>query len=366
LLAGHATVFITPSDNLPIGTPVSGWNRYRILFRCQVTAGSTHWKVREQTVSTALPTGVTWNATFANNAASVHTSNELQPLGLGWAGAWFLTTDTISYFDNGYGISTLDTGVAYPQFGEALPAADSNGDVHLGITLHYRLIKISDAFNANIDAGAISAAVPTTIAGFTLVDQTNAVTNPAAYVNILSPTITFAKRTCATPSWPTIRLPMIMQDELTFVGATGPEVEFNLQMNCPTHLGEVGYYFTDTNGFYDQAQGIINIAPGSAAQGIALKLQTRMRPHPVYLSGGGGNPPAANYGPIQFGPGNRYHLRNYTLFGHPAQDPLTHRADFSMSSDSGSDIPMKVSVVRTGNVVPGKFTASLIVVFVYR
>jgi len=37
-----------------------------------------------------------------------------------------------------------------------------------------------------------------------------------------------------------------------------------------------------------------------------------------------------------------------------------------MSSDGISDIPMKVSVVRTGNVVPGKFTASLIVVFVYR
>jgi len=93
---GHGTIFITPSDNLPIGAPVSGWNTYRIWFLCQATAGSTRWGALERQVP-SFDSGVTWNSTGSYPNAKVHTTAELQPLGVGYSLRWYVIDDRLGY-----------------------------------------------------------------------------------------------------------------------------------------------------------------------------------------------------------------------------------------------------------------------------
>jgi len=153
---------------------------------------------------------------------------------------------------------------------------------------------------------------------------------------------------------------MINQNDLPSVGSVGPEVEFNLKVNCPTNLGYIGYYIQPVHGAAN-GPGVININPASTAKGIGLQITTKTAPkwpdyHPY-------NTNIENqYLPIQFGPTNRYGWNyNYSQYGSgPNGDPLNDRATVQTQP------PLRVRVYRTGTVVPGTFNAAIWVHMVYR
>jgi len=182
-------------------------------------------------------------------------------------------------------------------------------------------------------------------------------------VAIALPAITVAQRTCTTPyaADGIIRLQIIYPNDLPTIGSTVQEREFVLYMDCPTHLGRVGFYIEPVHGIANEDKGVININPSSSAKGIGLQITTNKKPNTALDNIYNGNWPGV-HAPIKFGPSNPYVWSDsYSLSPSfsGSENPLTSRNIFQTA-------PLKVAIYRTGTVEPGTFTAAIRVHIVYK
>jgi len=239
--------------------------------------------------------------------------------------------------------------------------------------IYYRFVKINENFDAHALLGTcLNGSTPVVVANLGMYEGYGVFPQPVgpAYsgtfqiaVNAPHSTLHFARRTCATPTVDEgfVRLPVIYPHQLPSVGSVGPEKEFTLKINCPTSLGYIGYWVDPVHGVADglESQGVININPASTAKGIGLQITSPTKPWPYYAQYDYYRDAniQVEYRPIQFGPANRYPWSGYPIYG--SGNPLTDSVTYH-------NVPLRVRVYRTGDIVPGAFNAAVRIHMVYR
>jgi len=384
---GHANTLISAA-NPAVGDYIGTMQVLRVAINCQFdNYGDSGWNIPSWTITTrrtpnlyhANLSGYFADNTLLGSDKPVLTTTELESIGLGFVAVVgmisnsqglhtesFVPHDGIektlfhTHMYGGYHF-TINSGLGEDRL-------SNSNHIKIVVVMYHRLVKINENFNA-LSATPSTYSIAPFIMGNISFRQVNYQTNMkygmSNVVSIPSPmhTLTFAQRTCATPHVDdgVVRLPMINQNDLPSVGSVGPEVKFELKVNCPTNLGYIGYYVQPVHGIANglESQGVININPASTAKGIGLQITTHTAPKwPDYLQYvlNGGNQP------IRFGPTNRYGWGGgYRQFGSgPDGDPLNDRATYKTPT------PLLVRVYRTGDVVPGTFNAAIWVHMVYR
>jgi len=352
LVEGHATIHLVPSDTIALGDFVGTDNRSYIVFRCKVSGSPTQWAAIRQNhgflseISSVIP--------HPSGGSVSLTMPQLQQYGLGYTGQhWHQGTNgPVPTFipHNSQG------GVSYVW--SALPPTDSEGYVELGIHVTYRFHKINNNLDAVLNGNLTVQPFSVTPVTFAVRDNQSTTLSPPAEFTFTMPTLTIAQRAC-TPFTNSVTLPTVHANDLPAIGSHGPEQDFWIQMRCPSNLAYIGYYIVPVHGIANEAQGVININPASAAKGIGLRITTRSTAEGIYYS-----KIAAVYHPVKFGSTNRYRVHSSLRYGAGVDtDPLTTETDHTAPLDT---IPLKVAVYRTGTVVPGSYNAAIYIHLVYR
>jgi len=391
LIRGHANTYVAAVANPAVGDYIGTMQQLRVTVECHFDyVGDNSWYNPSWHVITR-PTPNLYHANlsvyFADGSEGsykpVLTTTELESIGLGFVGlAGLLSFSPGNYISesfvphNGYGKALYHSydGGGWTFYVDSVSLQYStrlsnHNHVRFNHRIYYRLVKINENFNALSETASTYSIAPFIMGNlafrqvgfwsYTHYGTSNTISVPSP-----TQTLTFAQRTCATPYVEdgVVKLPMINQNNLPVVGSGGPWVEFNLKVDCPAHLGYIGYYVQPVHGVADglESQGVININPASSAKGIGLQIETRSAPKWPDFARVQTNY-KSSYRPIQFGPTNRYGWSTgYSQFGpDPNSNPLADRITVQTP-------PLRVRVYRTGTVVPGTFNAAIWVHMVYR
>jgi len=339
LMAGHnpaINTYITPFANPQIGDFIGAVQTIRITVRCKYSPGATAVGIYFRPTPGISSTGLTAKHGYAQHA-QVHTTTALEARGIGFTILWQDMFPYISGNQNSFGVSVA--GI--------LP--DSNGYITHSYGLSYRFIKINNNF-AFGSTGTLSN-VPFDIVRFSVSDGYMQASGQNTYyimqslspvisgIPVTIPQMTIARRTCTTPYVQDgiVKLPNITTNSLPQVGSTGPQMTFEIRMNCPPHLGYVGYYVVPVHGIVNPSQGVIAINPNSQAKGIGLQLEIQSVTDPYMdLVYDPNNPQLSTFYPMRFGAGNIYKFSglfndyykdasDYGTFG----EPLTATKNYS-------------------------------------
>jgi len=341
-----------------IGDFVGAFRYFQIRFNCKTGGIPYKWGAYQTSAADV------YNAGISVQLASwtfqpVFTTTQLESLGLGIAGDFF----AIAY-QNEFLLSGAQGFQNTYQAGAIIldpPAPDLLENGYFGPRLHfrYRLVKINNNLDAILNT-AVTTSYPTAfpIGAFGVLDN-QGYTSPAVNATIHIPTLHIQQRAC-TPFAKDVSLPGISVDsaELAYVGSTGATTNFNFTIRCPHNAARYGYYVESVHGYEDEPNGVIKIDPNSTAKGIGLQITTREFSNSIHLGAGIG----PNYEPIKFGPTNRYGSADFTQVN-ATNNPLSDVSDYTFPN---AGYEMKVAVYRTGNLVPGSYTAALKVYMVYR
>jgi len=332
-----------------------GAHRYfQITYRCKVDNALSQWGIRIHHSPTTTHSGLDNIIWAGGNSYTAYTTSHLVEYGIGFVAYIYPTNhwpEGILHFDN--------IQQSAPLLYHHITNIDNNNYADFSITTLFRFIKVNNNFDALLDT-TTTTPYPNPIPMATIsIGDNEGYISPQATVTAYMPTLTIQRRAC-TPFVDTIILPSVDASQLPFVGSTGGTTDFRFTVRCPHNAARFGYYVESAHGYEDEAQGIIKIDPVSAAQGIGLQITTRHSPDPVTL---GTNTLAPNYQPIKFGPTNRYGDASYVMIN-ATGDPLTDDSDYTFPHLDSP--PLKVAVYRTGNIVPGTYTAAIKVYIVYR
>jgi len=328
----------------------------QITVRCKYTPGASAAGIYFRPDPDIYPAGLTAKHGYLASHAQVYTTAVLAARGIGFTIHWL---DMFPYVSGN--VNSFGGGIGVP---------DGSGYYNNGYQFNYRFIKINNNFA--FGATALSN-VPFDIVKYSVSDgyiqgqfyYTQSVSPVIFGASVTIPEMTIAQRTCMTPyvEDSVVRLPTITPNDLPQVGSLGPWVEFTLRMDCPPHLGYVGYYVVPVHGIVNQSLGVIAINPNSQAKGIGLQIEIESIVEPYLDLHYNPQNPQFGYYPMRFGLGNAYkfslaYFKNALTYGTQGE-PLT-------ASQTYQSRYIRVAVRRTGTVVPGKFTSAIWVHIVYK
>jgi len=358
-LYGHnpnTNTYVTPFANPAIGDFIGAVQTMQITVRCKYSPGASAAGIYFRHDPDIYPAGLTAKHGYLALPAQVYTTASLAARGIGFTIHWF---DQVPYVSGNAS-----------SFGSSIGTPGGDGYHTSLYQFNYRFIKINNNFAFGF--GALSN-VPFDILRYSVSDgyiqgqyyYEQSVSPVIFGVSVTIPEMTIAQRTCMTPYVEdgVVSLPTITPNDLPQIGSLGPPVTFQLRMNCPPHLGYVGYYVVPVHGIVNQPLGVIAINPNSQAKGIGLQIEIEAIVEPNLDWSFDPYNPVFGYHPMQFGLGKNYkfsagYFKNALPSGTQGE-PLTASETYQAQN-------IRVAVRRTGTVVPGKFTSAIWVHIVYK
>jgi len=343
-----------------IGDFVGGDRFFQIIFRCKTDATQYKWSLYQNGLSSIYPASIP-NVNWANEShASVFTTMQLESLGLGVIG-YYYSASYAGHFDLAPGqFFSNDYNELLMVFDPPLPIAiEDNVYFYPRVNFRYRFVKINNNLDAILNT-AVTTSYPTAIpiATFGVIDDQGYI-SPTGAATVHIPTLHIQQRAC-TPFIKDVSLPSVDAAELPSVGSKGATSDFNFTVRCPHNAARFGYYVESQYGYENEPNGVIKIDPASTAKGIGLQVTTRMIAKPIADN----LAIAPSYQPFKFGSTNIYGNTSYVAITNG--NPLTNETDYTFPGVFSNTPQLKVAVYRTGNLVPGSYTAALKVYIVYR
>jgi len=352
-----------------IGDFVGGDRFFQIIFRCKDDNNAYKWGVYQDThpgVYLASIPNVYWSSAAH---FPVFTTTQLETLGLGFTG-YYYSASYAGHWEIARGQTFNNTYQTHAIiFDPPLPIAiEETGHFYPRVNFRYRFIKINSNLDVILNNTITVHPLAIPIGAFGVIDD-QGYTSPTGTATAHMPTLNIVQRACTPFVQNTVSLPSVDAAELPNVGDSGQPTSFKIAARCPHNVARLGYYVESVHGYENEANGVIKIDPAaSTAKGIGLQITTNSRSSQTHIG------EDVLYGllpvhqPVKFGPTNRYgtaDVKEYNVQG----NPLTDESDYIFPHNNvslGINGNLKVAVYRTGNLVPGSYTAGLTVYMVYR